>query len=124
MRQGERKRKLPKDKHVTVAWKKRNEAREGKQQAYITAIDEERIPDPALLNKQVRLIAACAAATRAGAQSFIDACGAQQAAFEQATALLNKHAAAAKAECERQIRTSDYYRAADDPLLTTKEKTV
>jgi len=35
MKQGETKRKQPKDKHTKASWKKRDEGRKGKQQAYV-----------------------------------------------------------------------------------------
>ena len=37
MKQGERKRKLPKDKRTKVSWQKRNEARKTKQDAHVEA---------------------------------------------------------------------------------------
>jgi hypothetical protein len=38
MKQGETRRKLPKDKHTTASWKKRDEARKGRQEAHAAAL--------------------------------------------------------------------------------------
>lgn len=40
MKQGQTKKQLPKDKHTKASWKKRDEGRKGKQEAYAEQITE------------------------------------------------------------------------------------
>ena len=102
MKQGETRRKQPKDKHTKLSWQKRDKARAGKQAQHKSDVE--------LAAMMAAQDAEIAAATELTTLVVADA---EQAAIQLAEATA---AAIEAAQPDVTIRTSDYFREEGDPL--------